>query len=300
MFKSTVRAIAALGLTSSVFAAPIELGRRDVSEQLFNQFNLFEQYSAAAYCPANFESASGAAISCSTGNCPLVQQAGATTLYAFNNIGSGDVTGFLAVDPTNRLIVLSFRGSESLENWITNLSADLVDASAICSGCEAHDGFYSSWQSVASTLTSQISSALSAYPNYKLVFTGHSLGAALATLGAVSLRESGYNIDLYNFGCPRVGNTALADFITNQTGGTNYRVTHYEDPVPKLPPRSFGYSQPSPEYWITSGNNVTVTSSDIDVVVGVDSTAGNDGTPDGLDTAAHRWYFGPTTECSSS
>ncbi|KAL1984371.1 hypothetical protein VTN96DRAFT_9232 [Rasamsonia emersonii] len=299
MFKSAaVRAIAALGLTASVLAAPVELGRRDVSQDLFDQLNLFEQYSAAAYCSANNEASAGTAISCSAGNCPLVQQAGATILYSFNNIGSGDVTGFLALDSTNQLIVLSFRGSETLENWIADLEADLVDASAICSGCEAHDGFLSSWNSVASTLTSKISSAVNEHPSYKLVFTGHSLGAALATLGAVSLRESGYNIDLYNYGCPRVGNTALADFITTQSGGTNYRVTHSDDPVPKLPPRSFGYSQPSPEYWITSGNNVTVQPSDIEVIEGVDSTAGNDGTPAGLDIDAHRWYFGPISACS--
>lgn len=102
------------------------------------------------------------------------------------------MTGFLALDSTNELIVLSFRGSQTLDNWIANLEADLVNASVICSGCEAHNGFFSSWNSVAGTLTSQISSAVEEHPSYKLVFTGHSLGAALATLGAVSLRENGY------------------------------------------------------------------------------------------------------------
>jgi triacylglycerol lipase len=68
--------------------------------------------------------------------------------------------------------------------------------------------------------------------------------------------------------------------------------------VPKLPPLDFGYSQPSPEYWITSATNATVGTGDITVVVGIDSDAGNDGTPIGLDIDAHRWYFGPISACS--
>lgn len=106
------------------------------------------------------------------------------------------MTGLLALDNTDKLIVLSFRGTESIENWIANLAADLVDASSLCSGCEAHLGFLTAWESVSGTLTSEVAAAVAAHPTYQLVFTGHSLGAALATLGAVSLRNKGFNIDL--------------------------------------------------------------------------------------------------------
>lgn len=102
----------------------------------------------------------------------------------------------------------------------------------------------------------------------------------------------------YTYGCPRVGNTAFATFLTSQSGGTNYRVTHSDDPVPKLPPLSFGYSQPSPEYWITAATNATVKASDITVVKGIDSDKGNDGTPTGLDIDAHKWYFNAISSCS--
>ncbi|RAL01130.1 uncharacterized protein BO80DRAFT_434774 [Aspergillus ibericus CBS 121593] len=52
----------------------------------------------------------------------------------------------------------------------------------------------------------------------------------------------------------RIGNLALADYITDQDKGSNYRVTHTDDIVPKLPPELLGYHNFSPEYWITSGN----------------------------------------------
>jgi hypothetical protein len=101
----------------------------------------------------------------------------------------------------------------------------------------------------------------------------------------------------YNYGQPRIGNLALADFITSETSGSNYRVTHSDDIVPKLPPELLGYDHFSPEYWITSGDNVTVTDSDVVEVQGVDSTDGNDGTS-GDSVDAHSWYIVDISACS--
>jgi Predicted lipase len=107
----------------------------------------------------------------------------------------GDTTGFLAVDETNELIVLSFRGSSSLDNWIADLDFIKTDVD-LCDGCEAHKGFWKSWESVADAVTAQIDSALSTYSGYTLVITGHSLGAAVATLAGTALRNSGYTLEL--------------------------------------------------------------------------------------------------------
>ena len=102
----------------------------------------------------------------------------------------------MAVDESNGYIILSFRGSSDLENWIANLDIALIDASSICSGCEVHEGFWNTWITVASDVTSQIESALSAYPDYTLVATGHSLGGALAAIAATVFRVSGYTVQL--------------------------------------------------------------------------------------------------------
>ncbi|PYH48501.1 lipase family protein [Aspergillus saccharolyticus JOP 1030-1] len=275
-------------LAALVVAAPVDI--RDVSTSVLTQLDLFAQYSEAAYCSTNLNSPN-TSVTCTNGLCPLLAAATTTSLAEFDDSDSyGDTAGFLAVDSTNKLLVVSFRGSSSIENWIADLDFIFTDASAICSGCEVHQGFWKAWSSVADTLTAEIQAAVTAYPDYSLVFTGHSLGGALATIGATVLRNAGYPVQLYSYGCPRVGNTALATYITNQGSGSNFRVTHLNDVVPRLPPRSVGYSQPSPEYWITSQTGVAVTSSDIEIIQGVDSTAGNAGQAI-TSVLAHLWYF---------
>lgn len=108
----------------------------------------------------------------------------------------GDVAGFLAADSTNKLLILSFRGSRTIDNWIANLDFGLDDVSGLCSGCKAHGGFYKAWQAVADDITTSVKSAVAEYKGYKLVFTGHSFGAAMATFAATALRNDGYEIDL--------------------------------------------------------------------------------------------------------
>lgn len=54
-----------------------------ISTSLLSQFSLFEQYAGAAYCKDNDDDSAGS-ITCSSGNCPLVQQAGAKSVLEFS------------------------------------------------------------------------------------------------------------------------------------------------------------------------------------------------------------------------
>ncbi|KGO63625.1 Lipase, class 3 [Penicillium italicum] len=281
-------------LAALTVAAPSRSVPRDVSTDVLGQLTLFSQWAAASYC-TNDDDSAGDALSCEAGNCPLVEAADTMTLYAFDKPSSyGDVAGFLAVDKTNKRLVVSFRGTRTIETWIANLNFLFADASSICSGCEVHHGFLESWETVADDLTSNITAAQTTYPGYTLVVTGHSFGGALATLGGTILRNAGFELDVYTYGQPRVGNAALAEYITNQ--GSLWRVTHDDDLVPKVPPSTFGFSHASPEYWITVGDNTTVTLSDVDVIEGVGSKAGNAGTLD-PSIEEHFWYLGHIDAC---
>lgn len=207
-----------------------------------------------------------------------------------------DTAGFVALDNTRKTIVISFRGSYSVRNWLANVDF-LFTSSDLCYGCLAEMGFRTAWKVVRDEVLETLSSAAKEHPDYDVVVVGHSLGAAIATLAAGDIRGRGYAATLYAYASPRVGNRKLAHHITAQ--GNNYRFTHLNDPVPKLPLLLVGYVHVSPEYYITSGNNVIVTSKDIEVVDGDVNFEGNRGTPSLLinDFPDHHWYFEAVDAC---
>lgn len=147
-------------------------------------------------------------------------------------------------------------------------------------------------------VTAALADAVAAHPGYKIVATGHSLGGAVATLGAAALREAGYSVDIYTYGAPRPGNDVLVDYITAQAGSEN-RITHIDDPVPRLPPIIFGYRHTSPEYWLSedirNGDDYPV--ADVDVCTGNANVNCNAGTG-GLNINAHGYYFGEISSCT--
>ncbi|KAF2751911.1 alpha/beta-hydrolase [Sporormia fimetaria CBS 119925] len=280
-------------LAAFSFAAPT-LEKRSIDAELLSSFNLMSQYASAAYCPKNYNSP-GDKVSCAAERCLQIQAANTTTLVEFNSDLDTDVTGYVATDDTNRLIIVSFRGSHSLDNWITNLQLDLVQTD-LCAGCTAHRGFWQSWLDSRKDVMGAIKRAVQTRPGYQIVATGHSLGGSIATLAAAQLRRDGYKVTLYSFGAPRIGGPKLSDFITRQTGG-NYRVTHWNDPVPRLPPLPFGYVHISPEYYINRGNRLSVAPSHVKIYPGSINLEGNAAWI-ATDIGAHLWYFfGITDAC---
>lgn len=96
----------------------------------------------------------------------------------------------MAVDTVREEIVVAFRGSSDLRNWIADFDFILVPYSE-CTGCYVHDGFYESWQEIKSYALQYVESAFASYPEYTLVVAGHSLGAAVGTLAVVDFRNDG-------------------------------------------------------------------------------------------------------------
>jgi len=78
--------------------------------------------------------------------------------------------------------------------------------------------------------------------SHKLWFTGHSLGAAIATLLATYSQQTEDALNtagLITFGSPRVGNRTFANF-TNRVAPVNLRWVNNDDVVTKVPLNIFG------------------------------------------------------------
>ena len=106
-----------------------------------------------------------------------------------------DVTGFVATDSTNSLIVISFRGSVSVRNWLADVDFPTV-ATDICNGCEAWDGFWNSWNEARTSVLAAVKTAKAAHPSYQVAAVGHSLGGAIADFAAAELRNGGIDVAL--------------------------------------------------------------------------------------------------------
>jgi hypothetical protein len=234
-----------------------------VTASLLHKLTHYASYTAATYCKINNNSPN-TAITCfinqtRENSCPqLHKQRHIQSLWEFENIEPGDTTGFLAVDHQRHDLVLSIRGSKSESNWRTNKMFTLVKWPEICSGCRAHRGFHQAYQAAKQQIVTQLKAAVGKYPDYQLIVTGHSLGGAMATMIATSLRKEselkdiGQKAHLYTYGAPKVGNPALMKEIESRNH-QNYRVTKGSDPVPHVPidfGLAFDFHQFYPQYHI--------------------------------------------------
>ncbi len=101
-------------------------------------------------------------------------------------------------------------------------------------------------QSKNTTLWEQIHQTCTAlkkqdrYQDSKLYFTGHSAGAAIATIAAAkwSFYEPDIRLDgIYSYGQPRTGNRAFVRALEEKLGNRYYRFELWKDGVPAIPPR---------------------------------------------------------------
>ncbi|KAG5360259.1 Feruloyl esterase A [Yarrowia sp. B02] len=160
------------------------------------------------------------------------------------------ITGFLAIDHVKKEKYVVYRGTYDIGDVYTDIqmsqSPFLVTAPLFnstenqCQGCTIHDGWNKAYKETMDIIGDKLAEHVSSNPDYKLIVTGHSLGAAIAVLSATSLKVNGFDPYLYNYGQPRIGNGKFADFVSKVWFGDGdglsmdenrrlFRLTHWND-----------------------------------------------------------------------
>ncbi|KAI9029626.1 Alpha/Beta hydrolase protein [Phycomyces nitens] len=178
-----------------------------------------------------------------------------------------DTNGFVSRNDKTKVITLVFRGSSSIRNAIADIKLSLAEYPPVVDA-KVHNGFYQSYTEVQKEVLSTMFKEISAYPDYKIVVTGHSLGAATAVLAALDLfqrddRFNSKNLSIITYGEPRVGNPAFAYYMTG-TGIRHDRVVHKQDLVAHIPSKRLGYLHSGVEYWNIIGDTVKICADELD------------------------------------
>jgi len=149
---------------------------------------------------------------------------------AWRSAGGADVA-FFARQGTHAHVarvadvtVVAFRGTRV--HGVENLKTDLRFLLAPGEGGRVHSGFLAALDLVWADLARHLERAP---PPGRVLFTGHSLGAALATLAAARRPE---RAAVYTFGSPRVGDAAFRDGYPLPA----VRIVNHNDVVARLPP----------------------------------------------------------------
>lgn len=169
---------------------------------------------------------------------------GFTNCQFFETQGSERGRGthcFLAIHEdkggSSDLAVLAFRGTDRGD--FTNLGTDAdLFPTPWEKGGKVHRGFAEALSKVRTSLDLALQAL-----KCRALFTGHSSGAALATLMA-SLQHPAC---LYTFGSPRVGD---ADFVSTWKGVEIRRYVDCCDLVTRVPPQFMGYAHAGELYYI--------------------------------------------------
>ncbi|KAK4797986.1 hypothetical protein SAY86_030312 [Trapa natans] len=148
-----------------------------------------------------------------------------------------------------RDVVIALRGTATCLEWMENLRATLtgLHPGTGDDGPMVQRGFLSLYKSstaasasLQETIRDEISRILRTYSNEPLsiTVTGHSLGAALATLAAYDIRTTFSDcvpmVTVMSFGGPRVGNQSFRRRL-EESGTKILRIVNSDDVVTKVP-----------------------------------------------------------------
>ncbi|KAF8209142.1 alpha/beta-hydrolase [Mycena galopus ATCC 62051] len=243
--------------SSEATGTPTPVSLANVNETLLRP----AQFARAAYCSSASLQSWDCGVPCDAlGGVSFLQDGGnqgTIPLYfiAHDTADQSLVVAHEGTDPDNILSLLN-----DAEFALTDVNTTLIPAAA-GKGIQVHSGFQSTFERTADGLLAGVQLQLSATGVKKVVVTGHSLGAALATMTGAMIKgavDPSVDVVVTTFGLPRGGNEAWANFLDSNVGVTY--MTNQNDPVPTVPPLLFGYTHSSGEVHIADSSLTNIVS----------------------------------------
>ena len=142
--------------------------------------------------------------------------------------------GFVARVKNADEFLVSIRGTQTPEEWVKNFTAVPNPWSDVPGFGFVHLGFEQLWRRVRGSVLQGLRNVP---VGARITMVGHSLGGAMATLGAADIKRNlgkDVKVDLWTVGCPRVGLIRFRNNF-NDLIPQNFRVVNQGDIVPHVP-----------------------------------------------------------------
>ncbi|XP_071714808.1 phospholipase A1-IIgamma-like [Rutidosis leptorrhynchoides] len=185
-------------------------------------------------------------------------------------LGQSNWMGYVAVSTNKskhllgrRDIVVSWRGTIQIAEWVENFDFPLVSASKVFKDAtcvQVHSGYFAIYTSshansrfnktsARDQVMTTVQNLVEKYKDEETSITvvGHSLGGALATLTGGDIAVNGYNktisepiitvpVTVFAYGNPKLGNLCLRELLEKQENLRILRTVNIIDYIPLLPP----------------------------------------------------------------
>ncbi len=151
-------------------------------------------------------------------------------------VATNPIMGFVGRNDATQTMIVSFRGTETPEDWLKDLDTLAVPFGDIAASGMVHQGFAAVYLTIRDSVIAGVDAAKAGATS--MWVTGHSLGGAIAILSALDFAKNAVPPlapQLYTFAGPRVGDNTFRDLF-DATIPLCYRVVNRWDIVPQLPP----------------------------------------------------------------
>jgi hypothetical protein len=175
---------------------------------------------------------------------------------------SAGVLWFSAWDTQLNSIILSYRGTDNIQNVIQDINPLMEELE---NGEHIQMGFLGAIRSSIQTLECDIERILQDHPDSQLLVTGHSAGAAFASIALyLGMQPNGFlrrmgmtanRVSVVTTASPRFGDETFVRRFQDLRFARVDRIANDKDMVPLLPPEQIGFRHVGREILLNQDTN---------------------------------------------